>query len=434
MLTLSLGFAAAGPARAAEQAPPDRGSAALSAAVSVLVDDVPVDFDVQPRIEGGRVLVPFRPIAEALGATVEWRSESQTVLAGDGRRRVRLRIGESTLYRDDAALPLDVPARVADGRTLIPLRAFGEAFGARVEWDGAARAARLFTPPSPMEVIGYYALGDRQTSSWTELFGRPFPERGGDGAARIVSDAALGWFVLGGDGDLLTLDARSGFRRPEGWEEMLKALRDAGVRGEMMVFASDHDGALARWLADPARARRAAQAIAAAAAPYDGVHLDLEGLGLTERGTELERLRGALTSFVGMVREELAAPVAGRPAERRPTLTLAVHPPNGEYRGYDLAALARLADRVVLMAYGYGPNGRPEPLARVQEAVGAALGEVPRERLLLGISAASEDAQSIRAKIGIARRAGLRGIALWRLGIIGPQRLETIRAMIAPRS
>lgn len=407
-------------------------------ALTVLVDDVPVEFDVAPRIENGRSLVPLRAAAEALGTSVEWNGETQTVTATDGKRRVRLKIGDPVIYRDDAPLPLDVPGRILDGRTIIPLRAFGEAFGVRVEWDDATRTARLWTPARPLDVLGYYALGDSKTSSWTELFGRPFPERdpAGTPAARLVSRVALGWFTLASGGELRTADDRTGYRRPDGWEDVLNAARSGGMTPEMMVFASDHDGSLTRWLLDAAAARRAARAIAveAAAAPYAGVHLDLEGLGFEEQGAMLETVRAALTAFVRMVREELQTATAARPAEQRPTLTLALHPPNGVYQAYDYAALGSIADRVVLMAYDYGPRGQPEPLDRVQEAVRMALRSIGRDRLLLGTSAASEDAATIRGKVGVAKRYGLRGIALWRLGIVGAQRLDAIQGMVEPRA
>jgi spore germination protein YaaH len=46
---------------------------------------------------------------------------------------------------------------------------------------------------------------------------------------------------------------------------------------------------------------------------------------------------------------------------------------------------------------------------------------VPAHKLLLGISLPSERAESLQQKIGLAKRYGLKGIALWRLGLVSPE-------------
>ena len=52
--------------------------------IKVFVDGLPVSTDVQPVIRGGRTLVPFRTIAEALNIKVNWDSAAQTVEATYG--------------------------------------------------------------------------------------------------------------------------------------------------------------------------------------------------------------------------------------------------------------------------------------------------------------------------------------------------------------
>jgi spore germination protein YaaH len=42
-----------------------------------------------------------------------------------------------------------------------------------------------------------------------------------------------------------------------------------------------------------------------------------------------------------------------------------------------------------------------------------------KAELLLGISMGSENDRTVNAKIGLAKRYDLKGIAIWRLGIIG---------------
>ncbi|MNP40049.1 hypothetical protein D3C76_1336560 [compost metagenome] len=71
------------------------------------------------------------------------------------------------------------------------------------------------------------------------------------------------------------------------------------------------------------------------------------------------------------------------------------------------------------MAYAYEQEKSPEPLGKVDEAILLALKEVDKDKLILGISMGSENENSINTKIGLAKRYGLKGIAIWRIGLIG---------------
>lgn len=52
--------------------------------VKVYVDGKPVEFDVAPRIENGRTLVPLRFVSEALKATVTWDEPTWSVRVESG--------------------------------------------------------------------------------------------------------------------------------------------------------------------------------------------------------------------------------------------------------------------------------------------------------------------------------------------------------------
>lgn len=47
---------------------------------------------------------------------------------------VELKIGEKNATKNGSSIPLDVPAQIVNGRTMIPLRAVAEMLGADVEW------------------------------------------------------------------------------------------------------------------------------------------------------------------------------------------------------------------------------------------------------------------------------------------------------------
>lgn len=104
--------------------------------ITVKVNGEAVTFDQPPMIQDERTLVPLRAIFEAMGASVEWDQETQTVTASRSSDTVSLTIGSSMLYKNNEAVMLDVPAQIVNERTLVPARAVAESFGALVDWNG----------------------------------------------------------------------------------------------------------------------------------------------------------------------------------------------------------------------------------------------------------------------------------------------------------
>ncbi len=389
--------------------------------IPVLIDGLPVVFDVQPVIANGRTLVPFRAIAEALNVNVTWDGANQTILASDGKISVRLQIGDITAYRNEISVTLEAPPVILDGRTLIPLRFFSEAFNCQVVWDEAERSVKITSPLKLMTVTGFYTLGDKETSSWTNLFGKDYPAEG-SGNTDVVSVLALGWYSLDKKGNLLN-DSDSGWRRPDGWEDILKAAGKYNLKTEMVVQLTDSDGTLTNLLTNQAVMDQAIRGITKESLSYKGVNLDFEGLGWRDQGEKLTSVRSDFAKFVRLLSGELKK--NGR------SLTLTLHAPNSAYKGYDYQVLGGLADRIIIMAYDYG--SRPEPLDLVIEAVEMARTAVPAEKLVLGVSIPSETAESILSKVGVAKRYNLQGIAIWRLGLVSNEMWTALRSSVQSR-
>ncbi|MGI5920185.1 MAG: stalk domain-containing protein [Syntrophomonadaceae bacterium] len=383
--------------------------------ISVLIDGLTVNLDVLPVIKDGRTLVPFRAIAEAMNIDVGWDNQTRTVNATDGNTTVRLQIDNRTAYRNNAPMTLDVAPQIVGGRTLIPLRFFGEAFNCRVDWDNIRNQVNIISPPKAMKVIGFYALGDSQTSSWTNLFGQTYPTAA-KGNTDVISELALGWYSIDKQGNLLD-KSRTGWQRPEGWEKVLNSAAEYKLQSEMVIHVTDGDGTISSLLNDPTAMARAVKAINAEAQQYSGVNLDFEGLGYNDSGEQLQQVQQRFTGFVTLLDQELKTNRIG--------LTLTLHAPNSAYPGYDYQALGQIADRIIIMAYDYG--SKPEPVSQVKQAVEMACNAVPANKLILGISAPSENAESIATKVGIAKRYNLNGVALWRLGLINDGMWQTLR-------
>lgn len=115
-----------------------------SESVKVLVNGEKVAFDVEPFIEEGRTLVPIRRIFEALGGEVSWDEINQTVKVTKGNQVLTFVINEKTYSINGDEKAMDVPAKIVKGdRTVVPLRAFSEAFGFIVNWDETTRTVTI---------------------------------------------------------------------------------------------------------------------------------------------------------------------------------------------------------------------------------------------------------------------------------------------------
>ena len=111
--------------------------------ITVKIDGVQIEFDVPPQLIDNRTMVPLRKIFEAMGATVEWNGETQTVTAVKNNDRVIATVNNKNVYISGETKTLDVPPLIVDGRTLVPTRFVAEAFGANVQWDEATRTVSI---------------------------------------------------------------------------------------------------------------------------------------------------------------------------------------------------------------------------------------------------------------------------------------------------
>jgi hypothetical protein len=102
------------------------------------VDGKEIDVDengTTPIILNGRTLIPIRAMIEALGGSVEWNSETQTVVLNHANDTIRLVINSKIAYFNDEQTELDVEPIILNGRTMLPVRFIAESFGFGVNWN-----------------------------------------------------------------------------------------------------------------------------------------------------------------------------------------------------------------------------------------------------------------------------------------------------------
>jgi len=135
------------------------GSAAYASGISIIADGAPVTSDVAPRIINDRTMVPMRAIFEALGADVYWEDSTKTVTGVKNNKTVVLQVGNSVMINNGAETVLDTPPVIAEGRTLVPVRAIAEGLNARVSWNGETRTVYIYTTDGKELKVSFIDVG-----------------------------------------------------------------------------------------------------------------------------------------------------------------------------------------------------------------------------------------------------------------------------------
>ncbi|WP_223066041.1 stalk domain-containing protein [Paenibacillus caui] len=384
-------------------------SATAKAAPAILLDGYPLPLSASPVVRNGTTMVPFRVIAEALHITVSWDAKTKSVIASkkgsDGTvRKIVLRQGSKQALVGGQTVPLAVAPFVQGGNVLVPLGFFSSQFGATVSWNGAARTVSIVSPAEDLYTQVFYAIDSFSKRSYIPRF----------------DAVSFGWARIGEDGKL-TLQGRDFYwPKPAGDvtpESIVDDAAAAGQETQLMVVSTDGKGELTKLLGDETLRSAAISEMVGLSVDkhFSGITLDFEGLGLTGDSLAVQQ------SYNSFVKElSTAARQAGL------NLTLALHPLNGSYKGYDYKTLSSYADEIIIMAYDFKSERGPEPLKSIDAAIKLALQQVDKSKLVLGISLWSETAQSLNGPVGLAKRYGLKGIALWRLSLVGD---DTVKAL-----
>lgn len=127
-------------------------------AIELLLDGQEVELDVPPEVKNQRTMVPVRAVGEAIGADVEWVQEKQQVVMTRAGSAVTMTLDSTIATVDGVAVEMDVAPYATNGRTLLPARYVAEFFGQKVEWDGQNRRVLITENKS--------VAGDSNLEAW----------------------------------------------------------------------------------------------------------------------------------------------------------------------------------------------------------------------------------------------------------------------------
>lgn len=101
------------------------------------------NINIVPVLIQNRVMLPIRALVEEMGGIVGWDSKTRTVILTAWKQEVKIPIGSCTISVNGVSRTFDVPAQIAEGRTLVPVRHM-ESLGCEVEWVSKTRSVIVY--------------------------------------------------------------------------------------------------------------------------------------------------------------------------------------------------------------------------------------------------------------------------------------------------
>lgn len=129
-------------------------------------------IDAKPYIENSRTMIPIRAVSENFGAEVAWDNAERKVTITSAETTIELFIDSDIAKVNGEDKKLDTPPVIVDSRTMVPLRFVSEALGKNVEYVSASKQV-LITDESPVMTINGEPVFVNEFHAWAFLLNYP---------------------------------------------------------------------------------------------------------------------------------------------------------------------------------------------------------------------------------------------------------------------
>lgn len=123
--------------------------------VAISVDGKPVSFTDQTAVfDSGKelVLIPLRPVCEALGAQVEWDASAQKALVTFMNKNVKMTINSSRGTVNGKEFVLSADAVVMNGHLMVPLDFMQKALGSKTIWNAETKSVTILDRNAKLKI------------------------------------------------------------------------------------------------------------------------------------------------------------------------------------------------------------------------------------------------------------------------------------------
>jgi len=122
---------------------------AFADAPTIVVDGYSVQTDVPPVVIDGHVLVPLRGVFERFGAHVDYDAADNAAIAQRGGTTVKVVVDDPVGWVNGARVALETPPREIAGRVEVPLRFVAQALGVSVDYDASSNEVVIVSGVTP---------------------------------------------------------------------------------------------------------------------------------------------------------------------------------------------------------------------------------------------------------------------------------------------
>lgn len=125
-------------------------------------------YSMLPVILNGRTLVSARDVFESMDSQVLWNNENREVTVNRGNDNIVMKIDNNIGVKNGTSFKLDIPPKIINDRTMIPIRAVSEALDCDVFWDNNNREVKISYDATIIK--GDSDINVFTTESTTEVF------------------------------------------------------------------------------------------------------------------------------------------------------------------------------------------------------------------------------------------------------------------------
>lgn len=141
---------------------------AAQTTVNVTIDGVLQTYEQPATLNDGSVFVPFRPIFQAFGTSVHWDQNNRIVTAYKDNQIISLTIGDHNASVDNVPFHLEQAPTIMEGSTMVPIRFISEALGAQVNWNSDTSTVEI-KKPTRNESENVYGFTFDFPQSWKNI-------------------------------------------------------------------------------------------------------------------------------------------------------------------------------------------------------------------------------------------------------------------------
>jgi hypothetical protein len=109
---------------------------------SLQVDGKEVSFDAMPREVNGHLMVPLRPITDAMNATLRWKMADRIATVWKNGQSFDIMIGSRETQLNEQRVTLDEAPFISKGRIFVPLKFLAMATKYSISTEGGIYTLR----------------------------------------------------------------------------------------------------------------------------------------------------------------------------------------------------------------------------------------------------------------------------------------------------